>query len=41
MKSNNSKIEISITSLTLVVITSLILSIYSPVYFQANDDGII
>jgi hypothetical protein len=41
MKSNNSKIEILITSLTLVVITLLILSIYSPVYFHANDDGII
>ena len=41
MKSNNSKIEITITALTLIVITIFILLIYSPVYFYANDDGII
>ena len=41
MKSNNSKIEITITALTLIVITLFILLIYSPVYFYANDDGII
>jgi hypothetical protein len=41
MKSNNSKIEISITALTLFVITLFILLMYSPVYFYANDDGII
>ena len=41
MKSNKSKIEISILSFTLIVITLFILLIYSPIYFYANDDGII
>jgi len=40
MKSINSKIEILITSLTFVVITIFMSSIYSPVYFHANNDGI-
>ena len=40
MKSNNSKIEITITSLTFAVITKFMSSIYSPVYFRANNDGV-
>ena len=41
MKINNSKIEILIASVILFVITLGVVLIYSPIYFHANDDGII
>jgi hypothetical protein len=41
MKVNNSKVEVFISSMILIVITFIVILIYAPVYFHINDDGII
>jgi len=41
MKINNPKVEVFISSVTLIVITLVVFLFYSPIYFHVNDDGII